>query len=125
MRYDLESLEEIDGDELIDDQDQTQLQLGEYQHRDLTENAPEFSENNLVMPSEAELTNLEDLFMNLDDVSDKSVSSDQEKISSSLENTEHEISIEDVLDNLTPETDEEIIEADGHDFLSLKTLFED
>ena len=77
------------------------------------------------MPSEAELTNLEDLFMNLDDVSDKSVSSDQEKISSSLENTEHEISIEDVLDNLTPETDEEIIEADGHDFLSLKTLFED
>lgn len=125
LRYDLESLEEIDGDELIDDQDQTQLQLGEYQHRDLTENTPEFSEKNLVMPSEAELTNLEDLFMNLDDVSDKSVSSDQEKISSSLENTEHEISIEDVLDNLTPETDEEIIEADGHDFLSLKTLFED
>ena len=77
------------------------------------------------MPSEAELTNLEDLFMNLDDVSDKSVSSDQEKISSSLENTEHEISIEDVLDNLTPETDEKIIEADDHDFLSLKTLFED
>ena len=108
LRSDLESLEEIAVDELINDFGQTQLQLGEEENEDLKENTS-------VMTSEEELTNLENLFVNINDVSEKLIASNQKNISS----------LEDILDDLRPETDEEIIETDNQEFLSLETLIQD
>jgi len=108
LRSDLESLEEIAVDELINDFGQTQLQLGEEENEDLKENTS-------VMTSEEELTNLENLFVNINDVSEKLIVSNHKNISS----------LEDILDDLTPETDEEIMETDNQEFLSLETLIQD
>ena len=41
------------------------------------------------------------------------------------ENTENELTIEDILDDLTPETDEEIIETENQELLSLEALLQD
>ena len=108
LRSDLESLEEIAVDELIDNFGQTQLELGKEENKNLKENTS-------VITSEEELTNLEDLFVNINDVSEKLIASNQKNISS----------LEDILDDLRPETDEEIIETDNQEFLSLETLIQD
>ncbi|WP_210407405.1 hypothetical protein, partial [Hydrocoleum sp. CS-953] len=63
LRSDLESLEEIDVDELIDDPGQTQLQLGEDQGIDSTENTPDSVDNSLVIGSKEKVAKLDDLFM--------------------------------------------------------------
>lgn len=118
LRSDLESLEEIAADELIDDFEQTKLKLGEEENEGL-------KENTLVMNSEAELTNLEDLFVNVNDVSEKLFASDQKNTSSLAEDPENELTLEDLLDNLTLETDEEIIETDNQELLSLEALLQD
>ncbi len=128
LRSDLENLEEIDLDELIDDPEQTQLQLGEYQavdSVDLIENTPESVDNSLVTAAEEKFTNLEDLFANIDDVSEKLTASNQENIYRSAENTDNELTLEDILDSLTPPTDEEIIETDNQEFLALETLLQE
>ncbi|MGD1712563.1 hypothetical protein [Dapis sp. BLCC M172] len=126
LRSDLESLEEIDVDELIDDPGQTQLQLGEDQGIDSTENTPDSVDNSLVIGSKEKVAKLDDLFMNIDDISDKSTASKQENIYNSEENTDNEITLEDILENLTPTTDEEeIIATDNQEFLDIETLLED
>ena len=126
LRSDLESLEEIDADELIDDPGQTQLQLGEYEDIDSTENTPDLLESSLAITSEEEVTNLENLFVNVDDVSEKTIASNQENISSSGQNTDNELTLEDILDGLTPTTDEEeLIETENQDFLALESLLQD
>ena len=126
LRCDLESLEEIDVDELIDDPGQTQLQLGEELGIDSTENTPDSVDNSLVTTSKEEVTKLEDLFVNIDDISNKSTVSNQENIYNSLEHTDNELILEDILDSLTPTTDaEELIETDNQEFLALETLLED
>ncbi len=125
LRSDLESLEEIDVDELIDDPGQTQLQLGEDLGIVSTENTPDSVDNSLVIASEEKVAKLDDLFVNIDDISRKSTSSKQENIYNSAENTDNELTLEDILDNLTPTTDEEeIIETDNQEFLALETLLE-
>jgi len=127
LRSDLESLEEIDVDELMDDPGQTQLQFGEDKDIDSTENTADSVDNSLVIASEEEVTNLENLFENdVDDVSEKAIASKEENISSSAKNTDNEITIEDILDSLTPTTnEEELIETDEGKFLALETLLED
>ncbi len=122
---DLESLEEIDVDELIDDPGHTQLQLGKDQGVDSTENTHDSIDNSLVTGSEEKVTKLEDLFVNIDDISHESTVSNQENIYTSAEDTDNELILEDILDGLTPETDEEIIETDNQEFLALETLLED
>ncbi len=126
LRYDLESLEEIDVDELMEDTEQTQLQLGEELGIDSTENTPDSVDNSLVTTSESEATKLDDLFVKIDDMSHKSTASNQENIYNSVEDTDNELTIEDVLDSLTPRTDEEeLIEKDSQEFLALETLLEE
>ena len=124
LRSDLDSLEEIDGNELIDDQEQTKLQLEEYQNGDLTEDTPGFSEDSLVMTSEAELTNLEDLFISVDEQK-KSRTSQQENIYGSAENTKNKITLEDFLDESTLEIDEKITETDNQEFSPLENLLQE
>ncbi len=126
LRSDLESLEEIDVDELIDDPEHTQLQLGKDRGVDSTENTPDSVDNSLVTGSEEKVTKLEDLFVNIDDISHKSTASNQENIYNSAENTDNELTLEDILDSLTPTTDEEeLTETDNQEFLALETLLED
>ncbi|MDE5078341.1 MAG: hypothetical protein O4751_08695, partial [Trichodesmium sp. St2_bin6] len=124
LRSDLDSLEEIDGNELIDDQEQTKLQLEEYQNGDLTEDTPGFSEDSLVMTSEAEFTNLEDLFISVDEQK-KSRTSQQENIYGSAENTKNKITLEDFLDESTLEIDEKITETDNQEFSPLENLLQE
>ena len=124
LRSDLDSLEEIDGNELIDDQEQTKLQLEEYQNGDLTEDTPGFSEDSLVMTSEAELNNLEDLFISVDEQK-KSRTSQQENIYGSAENTKNKITLEDFLDESTLEIDEKITETDNQEFSPLENLLQE
>ncbi|MEM1172554.1 MAG: hypothetical protein AAGJ08_26615 [Cyanobacteria bacterium P01_H01_bin.35] len=126
LRSDLESLEEIDVDELIDDPGQTQLQLGEEVSIDSTENTLDSVDNSLVIASKEKVAKLDDLFMNIDDIYDKSTASKQENIYNSEEKTDNELNLEDILDNLTPTTDEEeIIETDDQEFLDIESLLED
>ena len=124
LRSDLDSLEEIDGNELIDDQEQTKLQLEEYQNGDLTEYTPGFSEDSLVMTSEAEFTNLEDLFISVDEQT-KSRTSQQENIYGSAENTTNKVTLEDFLDDSRLEIDEKITETDNQEFSPLETLLQE
>ncbi|NEQ37447.1 MAG: hypothetical protein F6K40_14705 [Okeania sp. SIO3I5] len=128
LRSDLESLEEIDVDELIDDPGQTQLQLGEeYQDIDSTENTPDLLESGFAITSEEEVTNLENLFVNVDDVSERTIASNQENISSSVKSTDNELTLEDILDDLTPATEdeEELRETENREFLALESLLQD
>ncbi|MEB3341578.1 hypothetical protein [Okeania sp.] len=126
LSSDLESLEEINVDESIDNSDTTELQIVEDQEQDLTENNYEFSDNSLVITSEPESTNLEDLFRDVDDISQKLTTSNQENISSSEENTENEMTLDDILDSLknTTEEEEELTEIDNEEFLALENLIQ-
>ncbi len=126
LRSDLESLEEIDVDELIDDPGYTQLQLGEDRGVDSTDNTPDSVDNSLVTGSEEKVTKLEDLFVNIDDIYHESTVSNKENLYNSAEDTDNELILEDILDSLTPTTDEEeLIETDNQEFLALETLLED
>ena len=128
LRSDLEHLEEIDKNEsILDDTGATKLQLGEYQPLDSAENIenlPNPDDNPFMAASEAEFTNLEDLFSSISENSD---ASHPEISSTDQQDMENEQILEDILDNLTSSTDdtETEIETDNPNFIELETLFQD
>lgn len=115
LRSDLQSLEEIDLDEFRDDDpEQTQLQLGEYKPVDLNENSNE------------NFAHLQGLFAKIDDnLPEESTTSNQDNTYLSAENTENELSLENILDSFSYPEDPEIIETDSQEILSLETLLEE
>ncbi|NET43106.1 hypothetical protein [Okeania sp. SIO2B3] len=125
LRSDLEHLEEFDVDELAEDSQQTELQLGEYSPESLAESNLESTNDSVTSTSEAEITNLEGLFIDIDDVSGKSNLMNQENTHNSAENTENEQSLEDILDSLTSSTEVESTDTDDREFLPLETLLQD
>ncbi|NEO54511.1 MAG: hypothetical protein F6K54_16330 [Okeania sp. SIO3B5] len=125
LRSDLESLEEFDLDELADDPQQTELQLGEYSPASLAESNAESTNDSMSSTSEAKLNNLEGLFVDIAEVSEKSNLTNQENTSNSAENTENEQIIEDILDNLTSSTEVESTDTDEQEFLPLEILLKD
>lgn len=127
LRYDLENLEEFDSDELEDDPQQTELQLGEYSPVSLAESNLESTNDSVNSTSEAEITDLdlEGLFTDIGDVSEKSNLTNQENTSNSAENTENEQILEDLLDSLTSSTEAESTDTDDREFLPLETLLKD
>ncbi|NEN92779.1 MAG: hypothetical protein F6K48_29340, partial [Okeania sp. SIO3H1] len=125
LRSDLENLEEFDLDELANDPQQTELQLGEYSPVSLAESNPESTNDSVTSTSEAEITNLEGLFIDIDDVSGKSNLMNQENTHNSAENTENEQTLEDILDSLTSSTEVESTDTEDQEFLQLETLLQD
>ncbi|MCL2931657.1 MAG: hypothetical protein MGG11_05020 [Trichodesmium sp. MAG_R03] len=112
LRSDLESLEEIEVDELMDDLEKTQLQLRKEENEDEREKPPQCD-----VAQKDDLTNLEDL--------EKSIGNEEKNNSILPENSENKLTLENILDNLTPETDEERIETDNQELLSLEALLQD
>ncbi|WP_124147462.1 hypothetical protein [Okeania hirsuta] len=130
LRSDLENLEEFDLEELADDSQQTEFQLGEYSPVSLAESNLESTNDSVTSTSEAkvtnlEVTNLEGLFIDIGDVSEKLNLTNQENTQSSAENTENEQTLEDILDGLTSSIEVEQIETDEREFLPLETLLQD
>lgn len=125
LRSDLENLEEFDLDELADDPQQTTFQLGEYSPVSLAESHLESTDDSVTSTSEEKMTNLEDLFTDIGDVSEKLNLTDQENTKNSAENTENEQTLEDILDGLTSSTEIESTDTDEREFVSLETLLQD
>ncbi|NES71393.1 MAG: hypothetical protein F6K24_42435 [Okeania sp. SIO2D1] len=124
LRYDLENLEEFDVDELAEDPQQTELQLGEYSSS-LAESNLESTNDSVTSTSEAEVTNLEGLFIDIGDVSEQSNLTNQENSRNSAENTENEQILEDILDSLTSSTEVESTDTNDREFSPLETLLQD
>ncbi|GGA31074.1 hypothetical protein [Okeania sp. KiyG1] len=125
LRSDLENLEEFDLDELAEDPQQTELQLGEYSPVSLEESSLESTDVSATSTSEAEITNLESLFIDIGDASEKSNLTNQENTYNSAENIENEHILEDILDNLTSSTEVESTDTNEREILPLETLLQD
>ncbi|NEP80592.1 MAG: hypothetical protein F6K39_21925 [Okeania sp. SIO3B3] len=125
LRSDLENLEEFDIDSLEDDPQQTELQLGEYSPIPLAENNLESTNDSVTSTSEAEVTKLESLFIDIGDASEKSNLRNQKNIRNSAENTENEQTLENILDGLTSSTEVESTDTDDGELLPLENVIQD